>query len=263
MSSIITLLTDFGQVDSYVAQMKAVILSLAPGTQVVDISHSVVKHDVAMGSFHLETTVPYFPSGTVHVAVVDPGVGGPRLPIVIECERGVLVGPDNGLLVGAAGRLGFRSAYRIENRLFMGNQVTPTFHGRDVFATTAARIAGTRKPRDAGRKVAKLVHLEQMLSVVAKNHVSSNVLYIDSFGNIVTNVPEGNLRKLIHGRNARLTTKEGSNDCPVVTTYSEIPRGKIGILMGSQGYLEVAMRESSAADKLGLRVRDRLDLFFS
>ena len=111
---IITLLSDFGTKDSYVAQMKGVILGLRPDCQIVDISHEVARQNVAMGSFLLETAVSYFPRGTVHVAVVDPGVGSERLPLVAECRHGILVGPDNGLLVRAGRRLGFVAAYRIE-----------------------------------------------------------------------------------------------------------------------------------------------------
>jgi S-adenosyl-L-methionine hydrolase (adenosine-forming) len=107
--AVITLLSDFGLVDPYVAQMKAVILSIVPEAEIVDISHGVEKYNIASGSYLLETTLPFFPTGSIHVAVVDPGVGGPRLPIAIDCDHGTLIGPDNGLLARAADRLGFRA----------------------------------------------------------------------------------------------------------------------------------------------------------
>src|ERR1700751_3212010 len=148
--TVITFLSDFGLTDPYVAQMKAVVLSTALNAEIVDISHGVEKHNVAAGSFILETSVPFFPMGSVHVAVVDPGVGGERLPIVIECNQGVLIGPDNGLLARASDKLGFQTAYRITDSHFIRDMPSTTFHGRDIFAFTAAGIAAGRRPNEVG-----------------------------------------------------------------------------------------------------------------
>ena len=148
---VITLLSDFGLSDPYVAQMKGVICSTASGAEIIDISHGVEKHNIGVGSYLLETTAPFFPDGSIHVAVVDPGVGGSRLPIAVVCERGVLVGPDNGLLARTAHKLGFQAAYRIQNSQFSRDRVSSTFHGRDVFVYTAAKIAQGREPSEIGR----------------------------------------------------------------------------------------------------------------
>ena len=139
--SLITLLSDFGLTDPYVAEMKGVILTANPDQKIVDVSHGIERHNIAMGSFVLETALPYFPNGSIHVTVVDPGVGTERFPLVVLCERGILVGPDNGLLVRAAERLGFNAAYQIDSHRFEGEKVSSTFHGRDVFAKTAANLA--------------------------------------------------------------------------------------------------------------------------
>ena len=135
--SLISLLTDFGLLDSFVGEMKGVILSICPDARIVDITHQVEKFDVRMGAFLLAGAASYFPAGTVHVAVVDPGVGSKRRPIVVETARAVYVGPDNGLLVPAAQREGIHHVYELTTRSFMREKVSATFHGRDVFAPAA------------------------------------------------------------------------------------------------------------------------------
>src|SRR2546426_7920553 len=138
---LVSLLTDYGLKDPYVAEMKLVLIKNCPDAVLVDITHQVERHNIVEGAFLLEMAVPFFPGRTVHLAVVDPGVGSARLPVVVECRRGhVLVGPDNGLLVRAAETLGYKQAYRMENPRFLGRKVSPTFHGRDIFAVAAGEI---------------------------------------------------------------------------------------------------------------------------
>src|SRR3989442_7627442 len=148
---LISLLTDFGLKDLYVAEMKLVLIRNCPDAVLVDITHQVERHNIVEGAFLLEMAVPFFPGRTVHLAVVDPGVGSARLPVVVECRRGhVLVGPDNGLLVRAAEPLGYKQAYRMENPRFLGRKVSPTFHGRDIFAVAAGKITFGVPPFEAG-----------------------------------------------------------------------------------------------------------------
>src|SRR2546426_2440327 len=148
---LISLLTDFGLKDPYVAEMKLVLIKNCPDAVLVDITHQVERHNIVEGAFLLEMAVPFFPGRTVHLAVVDPGVGSARLPVVVECRRGhVLVGPDNGLLVRAAETLGYKQAYRMENPRFLGRKVSPTFHGRDIFAVAAGEIGFGVPPFEGG-----------------------------------------------------------------------------------------------------------------
>jgi len=261
---LITLLTDFGIVDPYVAQMKAAIFSVSPTATIVDISHGVEKHNIAMGAYLLKTTVPWFPIRTVHVAVVDPGVGSSRIPIVVDCERGILVGPDNGLLVGASDALGFRAAYKITHSDFMAGSVSSTFHGRDVFARSAAMLSRGREPREVGARIDELIHLDLPSIDASREQFSCHVIYIDSFGNLVTNVTLNQVggfdqRK---GKTVHLVTKGREFECLFVYAYSDIPRGKIGLLFGSQGYLEIAQREANTAARLKLRVGDPVQIMF-
>src|SRR3989442_7312397 len=150
---LISLLTDFGLKRPYVAEMKLVMIKNCQDAVLVDITHQVERHNIVEGAFLLEMAVPFFPGRTVHLAVVDPGVGSARLPVVVECRRGhVLVGPDNGLLVRAAEPLGYKQAYRMENPRFLGRKVSPTFHGRDIFAVAAGKNACGVHPSEAWGK---------------------------------------------------------------------------------------------------------------
>jgi S-adenosyl-L-methionine hydrolase (adenosine-forming) len=264
IGTMITLLTDFGLVDPYVAQMKGVIRTINSQVEIIDISHGIEKYNVGMGSFALETTVPFFPDGTIHIAVVDPGVGGTRLPIVVDCDGGVLVGPDNGLLASASDRLGFRGAFRISNREFVRENSSTTFHGRDLFAEAGAKIALGSKPSDVGPRVSTIVRLDIRTPTEAARQVNCTVLYVDSFGTIVTNISDELAKRSGFERATRfeMAAKNQRFDGSIAKSYSELLPGKIGLLLGSQGYLEIAVREGSAAKKLGIRSSDQLTVHF-
>lgn len=261
----ITLLSDFGLTDPYVAEMKGVILNADPHLNIVDVSHGIERQNIAMGSFILETALPYFPPGSIHVAVVDPGVGSERMPLVVDCNRGILVGPDNGLLVRASERLGFKGAYQIDSRRFRGETISSTFHGRDIFARTAANIATGLKPNAVGSKVKRLVRLDIPTASVARDAANCSVLYVDSFGNVILNLTHNDVAKLRLHSGDRITIrtpKRGARGL-VAKTYSDIPHSRLAMIQGSQGYLEIAMREDSAAAKLGLRPLDHVVIGFN
>lgn len=265
--SLITLTSDFGLTDPYVGQMKAVIRSISPSVEIIDISHGINRHNLAAGSFVLESTVPFFPVGAVHVAVVDPEVGGTRLPIVIVCDNGVLVGPDNGLLVRASKRLNYKAAYQIRSSKFHRDRVSSTFHGRDIFASTAANIAEGMNPVDLGPELKSLVSLNIPDPGLSSGILSCRVIYVDSFGNVVTNISAENSETygILEGARVLVTVeKETISYLGLVTrSYYEIPSDQLGLLVGSQGFLEIASREASAAKKLGVKLLDRLEIGFS
>ena len=260
----ITLLSDFGLTDPYVAEMKGVILSADPDLTIVDVSHGIDRHNIAMGSFILETALPYFPRGSIHVAVVDPGVGTKRLPLVVVCKLGVLVGPDNGLLVRVAQKLGFKAGYQIDSQRFKGEKISATFHGRDLFARTAAKLADGLRPDTFGAEVKELVRLDIPSVHVSDEGMTCTVLHVDSFGNVILNLGEGEFLTLgLHeGRSLVLNTILGQLSAPIFSTYSEIPSNQLGVILGSQGYVEIAMRERSAAAMLGLKPLDRIEIRF-
>lgn len=238
----ITLLTDFGTRDHYVAVMKGVIVRICPDTNVIDISHDVEPFQIGQGAYLLSQAWRWFPFGTVHVAVVDPGVGSRRRPITAQAEGHTFVLPDNGLLslIGASEP----TVREISDDAFMLQPVSRTFHGRDIFAPTAAFLASGVAFEEVGSEVQDWVRLptERM-----------RVLHIDRFGNIVTGIRAEDYR----GQRLRI----GSVIVQYrATTYSDVARDEPFLIEGSGGYLEISLREASAAARIGCRVGDRITL---
>ena len=256
---LVTLLTDFGLRDGYVAQMKGVILRRCPKCQIVDLSHSVGRHNIAEGAFLLESSVLYFPKKSIHVAIIDPGVGSERLPIFVVSKSAILVGSDNGVLSLAADKLGDNRAYRIDQSMLRINDVSSTFHGRDIFAVAAAELANGRPPKSVGKSLRVTEQLKLRGPKVSKNTVRCVVLHIDTFGNIITNVRNDfSLPFLSPGRVLRVLANGKSLKAKSVNTYSNVGIGELAVLKGSQGYLEVFAREQSASELLGLGASDEL-----
>lgn len=239
---IVTLTTDFGLFDYYVAAMKAAVLRQCPEATLVDVTHQVSAYDILAGSIALERAVDAFDAGTIHLAVVDPGVGTSRRLMVAQIKGQYLVCPDNGLLTWAWRRWGPRAAYELTWR---PTEFSATFHGRDILAPAAGRLA-------AGHPVATLTQpaTDPVLLPVAPatNLTEGKIIHIDNFGNATTNVGHELLDEkvvvYVHGK------KLGS----VRTTYADVSRGHALALIGSSGLLEIAVREGSAADHLGLEV---------
>jgi S-adenosylmethionine hydrolase len=261
---IVTLLSDFGTRDGYVAQMRGTILNIFPNAVVTDISHEVERHNIPMGSFILETTAPYFSKGTIHVAVVDPGVGSARKAIVIECKTAILVGPDNGLMARASEKLGLKATYQIKEKEFQRTPVSSTFHGRDVFAFAAGLIASGRKPKEVGPKVSKIEKLNLTPPKLSGKSLICHVLYVDAFGNLVTNVDEKMVQRIPvkFGETVEIGSWTRKQQARYVRSYYEVEKGALALLLGSQGFLEIAVREGSARDKLDVKPLDHLELQF-
>lgn len=255
MRPVISLLTDFGLMDPFVAEMKAVILSLCPDAEIIDITHLVDKFDVRMGAFLLAGATPYFPRGTVHVAVVDPGVGSERRAIVIETKKSFFVGPDNGLMIPATTVDGILHVYDLTNRSLMRTEISSTFHGRDVFAPAAAHLARGTPPRECGREIADYVKPQYAQSTLEGTTATCEVFHVDSFGNIITNLTQASMSKLSLKPGEKIALAVGGRrmSARLVQTYSELGQGEIGILIGSHGFLEVACRELSAAKRIHAR----------
>jgi S-adenosyl-L-methionine hydrolase (adenosine-forming) len=247
---IVTLTTDFGTSDGYVGAMKGVILSLAPVVTVVDITHELPPQDVAAGAFALAQAASYFPDGTIHVAVVDPGVGGDRRGIILGDGRHLFVGPDNGLLSLACPRPTL--AHEITSELFRAEDPAPTFHGRDVFAVAAARLACGHFPEHAGPAVTPEGSLAVDGLEITPTRVRGQVVHIDRFGNLITNIPGGTVPPGAHVVvGDHLPT---ARVLAVSRTYSDVGVGHVVAYVGSSGALEIAVRDGSAAERLGVGV---------
>ena len=261
---IVTLLSDFGLRDGYVAQMKGTILENCPNTTIVDISHEIERHNIPMGSFILETTTPYFPKDTIHVAVVDPGVGSARKSIVIECETAIFVGPDNGLMARAGGRLGLKSIHEIREQEFLRKPVSSTFHGRDIFARVAGMIASGRRPEEVGPRISELERLPISPPRLLEKKLVCQVLHVDTFGNIITNADDKLVRRIPSELREHVNIWIGKRklQAQFARSYSEVGKGALAVLLGSQGFLEIAVREGSARDMLDVKPLDKLELQF-
>jgi hypothetical protein len=258
MSGSISLLTDFGIKDSFIGEMKAVIFSICPDTKVIDITHEVERFNIRMGAFLLATATPCFPKGTVHVAVVDPGVGGERRPILVETARSLYVGPDNGLLIPAASRESIRRVYELTNRSLTLNRVSSTFHGRDIFAPVAAHLASGTQPGEVGEEIADYVRLSFTEARFDRRGVQCEVLHVDSFGNVVTNISEQQMEKLNLTGKQVLRVHRKRFPLRIVRTFSNLRGQEFGLLLGSHGFLEISCREASAAGRLRVRSGDAL-----
>lgn len=235
---IITLTTDFGYCDPWVGVMKGVLLGIAPDARLVDISHGIERHSIREGAFVLRSGVGHFPPGTVHLAVVDPGVGSDRRPIAASDGDLLFVGPDNGLLSGC-----FSPSVivrHITNNDYLRHPVSSTFHGRDVFAPVAARLAVGAAFESIGPRIRDWVTLDEA--------VGAQVLHVDRFGNVITNlrVDEFTAGSVVHIADRQV--------CVCSATYADAPTGEPFLIEGSAGYMEIAMRGQSASEYLGVGV---------
>jgi len=255
---VITLTTDFGLRDPYVAEMKGVILSIAPKATMVDVTHDVEKFNIRKGAFALASAVPYFPVGAVHVAVVDPSVGTERRPLLIQTKRGFLVGPDNGILSLAARNQGVEHAFEITNPRLVLPEPSNTFHGRDIFAPVAAHLANGTKPTDFGKKIHRITKPKFATIIKKENMLIGEVLYIDSYGNVVTNFTRAELESLNIGTGIRLKLGTQKITLPLCKTYAEAEKAKPVAIFGSHSFLEISMNQGNAAKHFKIGEDDRL-----
>jgi S-adenosyl-L-methionine hydrolase (adenosine-forming) len=243
---IITLTTDFGLSDFYVAAMKAVLLRHCPDATLIDVTHNVPRHDILCGSITLERAIDGFPPGTVHLAVVDPGVGTDRRLLVVELNHSTIICPDNGLITWAW-RL--HPGGKVREITWHPHRSSNTFHGRDIMAPMAGMIAaGT-----ASNHLSKTIEDPILLEVApAIDGVRGEVIHIDHFGNATTNIPY----ESTNGSCTKAVRIRGRSVGKLRRTYWDVAPGKPLALIGSSGLLEIAVRDGSAAEDLKVRVGD-------
>lgn len=241
---IVTLTTDFGGRDPWVGIMKGVVLGIAPDAQLVDVSHEIAPHDVLEGALALEAAAPFFPAGTVHLAVVDPGVGSERRGMVLSAGRQWFVGPDNGLFTPFLA--GDWHAVALTEVWCRATAVSRTFHGRDVFAPAAAHLATGASLERFGQELGDPVRLPWPDARRAGGDLLGEVVHVDRFGNLITSVRDGDLA-------GETSVEVEGRELPVVATYSDLEPGALGGLVGSAGRVEIAAREGNAAERLGVR----------
>jgi S-adenosylmethionine hydrolase len=279
---LITLTTDFGTADGYVGTMKGVILGIAPAARLVDLSHEIAPQNVREAAFVLYTAYRFFPARTVHLVVVDPGVGSARRAIALCTPAGTFVSPDNGVLSYVLAREPVEVLVELANPRYRLPHVGHTFHGRDIFAPAAAHLAAGLPVADLGPPVSDPVTLSLPRLEIAAESIVGEVLHTDRFGNVVTSIGkltwagnglvlepafgkagggmQGAGYKIVAARAALEVA--GQEIAGVRRTYAEVESDALLVLVGSSGHLEIAVREGSAAERLGVHPGDEVVLRF-
>jgi len=252
-SGIVALLTDFGLKDHYVGVMKGVVLGINPNARIIDVSHDVPSQAILEGYFLLSNTYRYFPAGTVFVAIVDPGVGSDRAIIGVETDRYFFLAPDNGLLGFLEKDGEVRRTVALTNRKYFLDPVSNTFHGRDIFAPVAGHLSSGVDLASLGPEVHRLVRITAPTPKLTREGVIvGEVVSIDRFGNLVTNIPGDRLSAAdaVEVRVGKAVIRE------VVRSYAEAKKGQLLALVGSTGNLEISVNKGNARKKTGAKVGD-------
>ncbi|MFP4227292.1 MAG: S-adenosyl-l-methionine hydroxide adenosyltransferase family protein [Salinivenus sp.] len=269
-ASLITITTDFGTEDAYVPSMKGTMLSICPGARMVDVTHEISPQDVMEAAFVLRCTVPYFPDGTVHLVVVDPGVGTDRRAVALRHNNQWFVGADNGLFPLVLDEDSPEAAVELDDPdRWRTPTPSTTFHGRDIFAPAAAHLANGDPVDTLGTPIDTLESLHWARPSVDDGTVQGWVVHVDHFGNCVTNIRHSHLARTI-GQDAdapiadALRSVQGYAGSRIVrqfgSTYGTVPEGEPLLLIGSTGFLEIAVNGGSAADLLDIRKGDSVKL---
>jgi S-adenosylmethionine hydrolase len=260
LKPIITLLTDFGTRDYFVGAMKGVILSINPDAQIADISHEIPPQDIETAAFNLLSCYRDFPEQTIHVAVVDPGVGSDRRAIIVECADQFFVGPDNGLFSWICEHEGVWTATDVTNQRFFRRPVSNTFHGRDIFAPVAAALSSGRQPHEFGPAATDIVRLKSLApAAINENTIEGRVIHVDRFGNCVTNFT----RETLESRGAATSWRMTIDDREIHSIrgyFADSRANEVFAIIGSAGFIEICVRNDSAAKLLNVHRGDRVQL---
>ena len=256
---LITLTTDFGLVDSFVGIMKGVVYSIDPAAQVLDLTHGIPPQNIVAAALTLRHAVPYFAAGTAHVAVVDPGVGGPRVPLLIESDGSYFIGPDNGVLSLALQGRKVDQIVRLSNPAYQLRPQSPTFHGRDVFAPAAAYLSRGIPPVAFGDRLDTMIKLELPAAVRERDRLQGEIIHIDRFGNLFTNIEVRDLRTLAEGR--LVIELGGLRIQGLAPSYAAVPSGDFVAVINSWGVLEIAINCGAAAQRTRAALGGKVSVF--
>ena len=262
MNRIITLTSDFGLNDAYVAIMKGVILKISPAASLIDITHTVSPQDIMEAAFILKNAVPYFPPETIHLVVIDPGVGTARKAVALRKDTQWFVGPDNGLFSLLLNGEPPDEAVELDNPAYWQTK-TPsnTFHGRDIFAPIAAYLSLHKPLHALGTPIASLSRLQWALPIADKQGVQGWVVHVDRFGNCVTNISRNLIDKQRNGKLVKCYVGTSILD-KINTTYGEKPTGEPLMLFDSNELLEIAVNTGNASELLNIRKGSPVNLVF-
>lgn len=250
MSRIITLTTDFGQQDHYVSVLKAVMLGIAPDARFVDISHEIPAQDIMAGAWVIRNSAFLFPPETVHLVVIDPGVGTSRQPICLKIKDQYFVGPDNGIFSLFYDEFEC-SAFKLNNKKFWRKEISKTFHGRDIFAPVAAHISNGVKPKELGSPIEELVTYHWAVPIADKDGLQGWVVHIDRFGNLITNISEQLIKEHIGRRKVKIYVGNTMIK-KLVGTFGDVEDGDPAAFIGSSNMLEIGINKGNASQLLSV-----------
>lgn len=263
MSRIVTLTSDFGTRDSYVAAMKGVILSINPDLLIVDISHDIDPQDVMEAAFVMGGAIPYFPPGTVHVVVVDPGVGTNRRAVAVQCQGSFFVAPDNGILPLLLHDQNPQLTVHLDKSEYWRTKYpSRTFHGRDIFSSVAAHLASATELSQMGSPIGQLEPLSWALPITDSSGVQGWVTHVDRYGNCITNVSRTVLESVRQKRAIKLYIGN-SIASNLVATYGNVAEGEAALLINSSELLEVAVNGGNAAELFDVKKGDPINIVFA
>jgi S-adenosyl-L-methionine hydrolase (adenosine-forming) len=248
---VVAFLSDFGTRDHYAGTLKAVVLGVCPDANLVDIGHEIPPHDVLAGALELAACYRYFPAGTIFLVVVDPGVGSSRRGIAADCGDYKFVAPDNGVLSAVFRESPPKKVVELTERKYARPTVSRTFEGRDRFAPAAGWLAKGIALISMGKGITNYHVIDLPRPELAGDHITGEVVRVDRFGNLITNIDRKSLEQFANGRPIAVTL--GEHSVPrLVATYAEAPAGELCALFGSTDHLEVAVNAGDAASRLGL-----------
>ena len=263
-NNIITLTTDFGLSDPFVGIMKGVMFGINPSIKFIDISHLIEPQNIMQAYYTLKFSYKYFPSGTIHMAVVDPGVGSERRPILIESKDYFFIGPDNGIFSFIFENEPSANVIELTEKKFFLPSVSQTFHGRDIFASVAGWLSSDVKPYEFGIPINNPVILKTPEPDMGKEKISGEVIHIDRFGNLITNISETQFHSFVSERNGKAKIKIKNLTIPsLCKSYSEANRLKPSSIFNSWGLLEIFIKNGDASKKLKTKKGNRVIIAMS
>ncbi|MDZ7805980.1 MAG: SAM-dependent chlorinase/fluorinase [Gracilimonas sp.] len=250
MSQIITLTTDFGLQDHYVSAMKAVMLGIAPDVRFVDVSHEIPAQDIMAGAWVVKNTAFLYPPGTVHLVVVDPGVGTSRHPIALKIKDQYFVGPDNGIFSLLFKEYEYE-AFKLNNSEFWRQGVSNTFHGRDIFAPVSAHLSTGIPLEEIGEPIDELVTYHWAVPIADKDGLQGWVVHIDRFGNLITNISDKLIEDHLKKKSVKIYVGNTMLN-KIVSTFGDVEEGEPAAFIGSSGMLEIGINKGNAARMLSV-----------
>ncbi len=252
---IITLMTDFGTKDTYVGVMKGVILSICPAVRIIDLTHEIPAQNVAVGAWQLSNTYSYFPPGTIHLIVIDPGVGSKRRAVISQVNNHTFVYPDNGLLSLVDQRTPLEKSVVLKNDNYFLPNISQTFHGRDIFAPVAAHLAKGVLINKFGPPINNLCKINFSNTKIDSSQIEGQIIWIDHFGNAITNISQQLIDQTLPDSELKICFSY-QQIFKVCAAYNQVAIGKILAIIGSSGYLEISVNQDSAHELYDLSIGD-------